>query len=330
MYKYKYFLLLSFIYSSLIGQNTIGSVELLNPQFNQFFSPNASIEILASGFRWAEGPVWVPDLNGVLFSDVPENKVYLWTEEKGLRLFLSPSGMTGHAPHSTNEGANGLALNKDGRLLLCQHGDRRVALLNSPFFETPQYKTIVEFNNDARFNSPNDIVVLDNGDLLFTDPPYGLKEQDNDPIKELPYNGVYHWSKKGEVKLLSRSLTRPNGIALSKDEKTIYVANSDRQKSYIVAFDWNGDEVSNERIFFDAKQINRSGAGLFDGLRVHSSGAVFATGPVGGVLVISPNGEHWGTIRVGKATANCGFDANEEYLYLTSTDVLARIKILKP
>jgi gluconolactonase len=322
-------LLISLISSTLMGQNTIGTVEPLDPQFAQFVAADAAIEVLASGFRWAEGPVWVSELNGVLFSDVPENKVYLWTEEKGLRLFLSPSGMTEHAPHSTNEGANGLTLDNEGRLLLCQHGDRRIARLSSPFFEPPQYETVVAYTDGARFNSPNDITVLSNGDLLFTDPPYGLKQQDKDPLKELPYNGIFHWSKNNGITLLSKSLTRPNGIAVSKDEKTLYVANSDAQKSYIVAFDWNGKEASNERIFFDTKQINRPGPGLFDGLRVHSSGTLFATGP-GGVLVISSDGRHLGTLRPGKATANCGFDENEEYLYLTSTNVLARIQILKP
>lgn len=308
------------------AQQTIGSVEFLDPKMELFFEKDAKIEVLAKGFRWAEGPVWVPKLKGVVFTDVPNNKAYLWTEEKGLELFLSPSGMTEHAPHSTQEGANGLTLDAKGNLILCQHGNRAVAKLKNWSFETPEYEILVDHYQGKWLNSPNDLAFDKAGNLFFTDPPYGLKEQEQDPIKELDFNGIYKWSSLNGLKLLDKSLERPNGIALSTDEKTVYVGNSYAKNSIIAAFDLSEGSLKNKRIFFDGTELGKTRRGLFDGLRVHSSGVVFSTGP-GGVLVIDGNGKHLGTVMPGKATANCGFDADENYLYLTSSDVLARIKL---
>ena len=308
------------------GQEFIGDVDRLDPEINLFVPEGAKVEVLASGFSWSEGPVWVPHLQGVLFTDVPKNKAYLWTERQGLSVFLNPSGMTDHAPHSASEGANGLVLDANNQLVLCQHGDRRVARLEDWTFNAPSIETIVDRFEGKRLNSPNDLVFSKNGDLFFTDPPYGLDKQDDDSLKELGFNGVFKWSEKKGLVLLNKTLARPNGIAFSKDEKTVYIGNSDRKNLIIAAFDYTEGVLKNERVFFDASTLSKKGPGSFDGLKVHSSGALFATGP-GGVLVISPEGRHLGTIRPGKATANCAFDATESYLYLTSTDVLARIKL---
>ena len=310
-------------------QEFIGEIERLDSGMGLFVSKEAKIEVLASGFSWAEGPVWVPKLNGVLFTDVPKNKAYLWTERQGLSVFLDPSGMTNHAPHSSNEGANGLVLDSNGALVLCQHGDRRVARLNDDWqLDPPSYETVIDHFEGKRLNSPNDLVFSKNGDLFFTDPPYGLNQQDDDILKELDFNGIFKWSKKEGIVLLNKTLSRPNGIAFSRDEKTVYIGNSDRENLIIAAFDYIDGALKNKRVFFNSKNILRKGPGSFDGLKVHSSGTIFATGP-GGVLVIGPKGKHLGTIRPGKATANCAFDAAEDYLYLTSTDVLARIKLNK-
>ena len=310
-------------------QEFIGEIERLDSDMGLFVSKESKIEILASGFSWAEGPVWVPKLNGVLFTDVPKNKAYLWTERQGLSVFLDPSGMTNHAPHSSNEGANGLVLDSNGALVLCQHGDRRVARLKDDWqLDPPSYETVIDHYKGKWLNSPNDIVFSKNGDLFFTDPPYGLDQQDDDILKELDFNGIFKWSKNEGIVLLNKTLSRPNGIAFSRDEKTVYIGNSDRENLIIAAFDYIDGALKNKRVFFNSKNILRKGPGSFDGLKVHSSGTIFATGP-GGVLVIGPEGKHLGTIRPGKATANCAFDAAEDYLYLTSTDVLARIKLNK-
>ena len=310
-------------------QEFIGEIERLDSGMGLFVSKEAKIEVLASGFSWAEGPVWVPKLNGVLFTDVPKNKAYLWTERQGLSVFLDPSGMTNHAPHSSNEGANGLVLDSSGALVICQHGDRRVARLKGDWqLDPPSYETVIDHFEGKWLNSPNDLVFSKNGDLFFTDPPYGLNQQDDDILKELDFNGIFKWSKNEGIVLLNKTLSRPNGIAFSRDEKTVYIGNSDRENLIIAAFDYIDGALKNKRVFFDSKNILRKGLGSFDGLKVHSSGTIFATGP-GGVLVIGPEGKHLGTIRPGKATANCAFDAAEDYLYLTSTDVLARIKLNK-
>ena len=321
---FSFFLFISFL--SLQSQETFGEIERLDPSLDLLIPKNATLELLAEGFQWAEGPLWVPNLNGVLFTDVPKNTAYLWTESEGLSEFLNPSGMTNHAPHSSNEGANGLTLDSQGNLILCQHGDRRIARLRKWSFEEPEYETLIDHYDGKWFNSPNDLVFSKTNDLYFTDPPYGLKKQDEDSLKELEFNGIYKWSLSTGVTLLNKMLSRPNGIALSRDEKTVYVGNSDKKNAIIAAFDLVDGELINQRVFFDGKTIKRNGSGLFDGLKVHSSGVIFATGP-GGVLVINSEGKHLGTIRPGKATANCAFDPKEEYLYLTSNDVLARVKL---
>ena len=321
---FSFFLFISFL--SLQSQETFGEIERLDPSLDLLIPKNATLELLAEGFQWAEGPLWVPNLNGVLFTDVPKNTAYLWTESEGLSEFLNPSGMTNHAPHSSNEGANGLTLDSQGNLILCQHGDRRIARLKKWSFEEPEYETLIDHYDGKWFNSPNDLVFSKTNDLYFTDPPYGLKKQDEDSLKELEFNGIYKWSLSTGVTLLNKMLSRPNGIALSSDEKTVYVGNSDKKNAIIAAFDLVDGELINQRVFFDGKTIKRNGSGLFDGLKVHSSGVIFATGP-GGVLVINSEGKHLGTIRPGKATANCAFDPKEEYLYLTYNDVLARVKL---
>ena len=318
-------LMLSFLV--LQSQKTkIGSLEFLDPRMEELIDKNAKIELLAEGFDWAEGPVWVDRLNGVLFSDVPNNKVYMWNEKKGLSIFLEPSGMTNYSPTNKSDGSNGLALDKNGNLILCQHGDRTIARLKKWNFKKPSFDIIVEKYEGKRLNSPNDLVFDKSGSIYFTDPPYGLKIQDDDPLKELNFNGIYRWSESKGIELLSKSMKRPNGIILSEDEKTVYVGNSDKDNNVIIAFDNNKNGLVNERVFFDGNKLSKNRVGLFDGLKLHSSGIIFTTGP-GGVLLLDSKGKHLGTIMPGKATANCAFDSDESYLYLTSDNVLARIKL---
>ncbi len=302
----------------------IGSVERLSPEINKLINSDAKIEILAKGFEWSEGPIWSKKLNSLLFSDVPNNVIYKWNEKNGLNVFAKPIGYSGKVPNNKKAGTNGLTIDSDGNLIVCMHGDRMIAKVENLNIEN--VSSIIESYNKKLFNSPNDLVYDSKGNLFFTDPPYGLLEGDNDKLKEIPFNGVYKLSHDGNLDLLIKNLTRPNGISISNDEKTLYVANSDNNNPIIMKYELSEDGVKNPRIFFDGKKLAKKDEGLFDGLKVHPSGNVFATGP-GGVLIIKENGDHIGTIRTEVRTANCAFDNKFEYLYMTSDMYLTRIKV---
>lgn len=302
----------------------IGSVERLSPEINKLINSDAKIEILAKGFEWSEGPIWSKKLNSLLFSDVPNNVIYKWNEKNGLNVFAKPIGYSGKVPNNKKAGTNGLTIDSDGNLIVCMHGDRMIAKVEN--LNIKNVSSIIESYNKKLFNSPNDLVYDSKGNLFFTDPPYGLLEGDNDKLKEIPFNGVYKLSHDGNLDLLIKNLTRPNGISISNDEKTLYVANSDNNNPIIMKYELSEDGVKNPRIFFDGKKLAKKDEGLFDGLKVHPSGNVFATGP-GGVLIIKENGDHIGTIRTEVRTANCAFDNKFEYLYMTSDMYLTRIKV---
>lgn len=306
---------------------TIGRIERLNPELDALMDTSTSIEIIAKGFSWSEGPVWVTQLNAVLFSDVPTNTLYKWTEEMGKEIYLKPSGSTGAAPHSLDQGSNGLTISSDGSLILCQHGDRRVAQLNSSIENpSPEYLTVANTYNGKRFNSPNDLVISSTGEIYFTDPPYGLKGRESDPLKEISFNGVYKMELDSTITLLDSTLTRPNGIALSPDEKTLYVANSDPKNAIWVAYDVSDTGVTNKHLFFDATDKVAGLEGLPDGMKVDSSGNIYASGP-GGVLIFNKEGTHLGTILTEVPTANCALNEDETILYMTSQKYLTRVRL---
>ncbi len=314
-----------FSFTSLEAQKkTIGSVERLSAEIEQYIPQNAVIEILAEGFDWSEGPVWVEELGAVLFSDVPNNKIYQWDEKKGLQVFRNPSGFTNIVPNSKEQGSNGLTLDANNKLIICMHGDRRIARLDD--WNKNDFTTVVGEFEGKLFNSPNDLVYARNGDLYFTDPPYGFKNGDKDSLKQIPFNGVYKLSQAGELSLLVKDLERPNGIALSNDESILYVTNSHAGNPGIMAYDLKADGVSNGRLFFDGKALSKKDKGSFDGLKIHPSGTIFTTGP-GGVLVINDKGTHLGTIRTEVRSANCAFGPDFKTLYMTSDNYLTRIKL---
>lgn len=301
----------------------IGSIVRLDPRLDSLIEPGAKIEVLASGFEWSEGPVWVPRDGGfLLFSDVPRNTVYRWTQKDGITVFLKPSGYTGAAEYSREPGSNGLTLDLEGRLLSCEHGDRRVSRLEWDGGK----RTLADNYGGKRFNSPNDLVVHSSGAIYFTDPPYGLPQQDKDPRRELDVFGVYRISTSGEVTLLVRDLTRPNGIGFSPDEKTLYVAQSDPQRPVIMAYAVKGDgTLGGVRVFADSSALMKQRLpGLPDGLRVDASGNVWATGP-GGVHVYAADRTLLGRIDTGEATANCTI-APDGTLYITSDMYLCRVR----
>jgi gluconolactonase len=276
------------------------------------------IEKLADGFGWAEGPVWMKEGKYLLFSDVPGNTVHKWNEGGGATVFLHPSGTD---TAEGKQGANGLTADAAGRLVLCEHGNRRISRLDGQ-----ARITLVNNYQGKRLNSPNDLVFRSNGDLYFTDPPYGLAGKNSDPAKELRHNGVYLFTRRGELKLLRDDLTFPNGLAFSPDEQVLYVAVSDPAKPRIMAYGVRSDDsLIADRVFFDASSLAKTLKGLPDGLKTDTAGNIFATGP-GGVLVLSPTGKHLGTINTGVATANCAWGDDGGTLYITANTMLCRVK----
>ena len=318
-------LLLLFIPLIFFGQNDfIGSVERFSSEIDEFFSKDSKIEIIANGFSWSEGPVWSKKLNAVLFSDVPNNVIYKWDEKNGLEIFLDNIGYSGVVPNLKKAGTNGLTIDNEGNLIICMHGDRRIVKLKD--WNNNEFVPLATSFNNKLLNSPNDLVYNSNKDLFFTDPPYGLKGGDNDKLKELDYNGVFKLTSNGKLSVLIKNLSRPNGIAISRDEKLLYVANSDLNNPVIMKYQISDEGVKNPEVFFDGSFLSKKDKGLFDGLKIHPSGTVFATGP-GGVLLIKSNCNHIGTVRTEVRTANCTFDDKYEYLYMTSHQYLTRIKL---
>ena len=302
---------------------THGTVERLDPALDALLDPDVTMEKLAGGFNWAEGPVWDPARSHLLFSDVPENRVYRWKDGEGISVFLEPSGFTGTVYNGRERGSNGLTLDRAGRLVLAQHGDRRVARL-AP--DGKSFEALVDRFEGRRFSSPNDLCFDRAGNLFFTDPPYGLPR---DVKQETEFHGVYRLGTDGRLTVIARDMDRPNGIALSPDERTLYVCNSHGPRPVIMAYALAADgAVTAGRVFFDATELSArtKRRGALDGLRVDAHGNVWSTGP-GGVLILSPGGRHLGSILTGRATANCAFgDADGRTLYIMGDDLLLRIR----
>ena len=301
------------------------NVSIHDKAAQSLIDPNASFEILATGLKWSEGPLWVPELQAILFSDVPTNKIYKWSEQDSLSVYLEYSGHTGEENKESNRGSNGLLLNAENQLLLCQHGDRRIARLNTELSQAKhQFVTLADSYENKRYNSPNDLDVDREGNIYFTDPPYG---QPGTKTAEIGINGVFKVAPNGKVTMLIDSLNRPNGIALSLNQKKLYVNQSDKEKPFLYSYEIATDgTLINGDIVFDFRPFAKHAKGLPDGLKIHKSGNIFATGP-GGVYIISPAGKHLATIETGKRTANCAFDSEQKYLYTTTTDMLLRVEL---
>lgn len=326
MTKHLLLFLLILIQTGMAQTNypTIGKIVSNSPKLDALVDKDARIEVLASGFVWSEGPVWVKDGGYLLFSDVPQNTVFKWTEKEGISVFLKPSGYTGVGRYSNEPGSNGLTLNRKGELVLCEHGDRRVSVMP---LNGGGKCTLADNYQGKRFNSPNDVVQHSDGSYYFTDPPYGLPQQEKDPSRETDVFGVYRIAPDGKVTLVVSDLQRPNGLAFSPDEKTLYVAQSDPAKAVIMAYPVLKDgSLGKGRVFHDATPDAKTMRGLPDGLRVDKSGNLFATGP-GGVRVIAPDGTLLGRIDTGEATANCAFGEDGSTLYLTADGYLCRIRL---
>jgi gluconolactonase len=317
------------------GQNTknfphIGQVIKLDPELDQYIPTDAKIEVVASGFDWSEGPVWIPDSNSknggfLVFSDVPKNVVYKWEYGIGITEYLKPSGYTGLSDYSKEQGSNGLTLDNKGQMISCEHGDRRVSVL------TPGggKRTLTDNYDGKRFNSPNDCCVDKKGNVYFTDPIYGLPKGEKDPLRELDYCGVFVYKTDGTTALVTKEFERPNGVALSPDNKTLYVAQSHAPAAIIKAFPLNDDgTVGTGRVVADLSEHMGKLPGSPDGLRVDAQGTIFTSGP-GGVWVIKPDGKILGRLSIGEAIGNCTFGNKDgTYLYITADMYLCRIKTL--
>lgn len=301
------------------------TIERLDPALDALVAPDAKIELLAEGFDWTEGPVWHRAGGYLLFSDIPRNTIHRWKEGQGVSVYMRPAGYAGATPFGRELGSNGLTFDANGELVMADHGNRQVSRVDSVTFT----KTVLaDRYHGKRFNSPNDVVFSRAGDLFFTDPPYGLAKLNEDAAKELDFNGVYRLSRSGVLSLLTRELTFPNGIAMSPDERTLYVAVSDPARPVWMAYDLQADgTLARGRVFFDASALSKAGRqGLPDGMKVDAAGNVFASGP-GGILVFSPQGKHLGTIVTGDLTANCAFGDDGSTLYMTVNHSLMRVRL---
>lgn len=304
----------------------VGRIHRLSPALDAVIAADARIEQLADGFIWSEGPVWVRDGGYLVFSDVPGNVIYRWSDADGVSEFMNPSGYDGPPTDAFAEpGSNGMALDASGALLVCDHGNRALARVD---LATRKKTILLDRYEGRRFNSPNDLAVARSGAIYFTDPTYGLKGRNASPLRELTFNGVYRRLPDGAVELLDDSLTFPNGIALSPDERRLYVSISDPEGPRLMAYDLDpGGRPVDKAVFFDAMPLRAAGGlGLPDGMCLDTEGRLYATGP-GGVLVITPQGALIGVIETGTAIANCAFGEDGRTLFLASNHTLARVRL---
>jgi gluconolactonase len=289
-----------------------GTVQREGPALDALIPRDARVERIAGGFTWSEGPVWIADGSYLLFSDVPENKMYRWREGERATLFLQPSGYAGSDLAPFREaGSNGLEAGPAGTLLIADSGTRAVERLD---LRTRHRQALIDRYGD--------------GSIWFTDPPYGLKDLDASPYKEQKANGVYRLTRAGTVTLVESTLTFPNGIALSPDARTLYVSNSDPKRAVILAYSLSVDgAVVSRRTFADMTALAAQGLpGLPDGMSVDAHGNLWASGP-GGIHIFAPDGRELGRIDAGTAISNCAFgDADGKTLFMTAGRMILRVR----
>ncbi|WP_019831935.1 SMP-30/gluconolactonase/LRE family protein [Sphingomonas sp. PR090111-T3T-6A] len=306
-----------------LAQAVAPSIRRVSPKLDRIIAPDAKVEVIATNIKWAEGPVWVRQGGYLLFSDPPANIMRKWSRKGGVSVFMEPSGLPNPDPKIVREaGSNGMAMDHQGRLLIANSGGRS---LDRYDLATRKRTVLVDRYKGKRFNSPNDMHVAKSGAIYFTDPPYGLLNGDDSPAKELPHNGVYRWTEGGEAVLLDGSLTRPNGIAMSPDEKRLYVSVSDEKARRIMVYDLDARGMpTGSRVFLDASAM--PGPGNPDGMKVAADGTLFCSSP-GGMWVLTPEGERLGVIEDGMPIANCAFGDDGSTLYMASSDRILRLPL---
>jgi gluconolactonase len=303
-------------------------VLILDPEALNILDSTAAIDVIASGFKWAEGPLYISSGNYLLFSDVPANKIYKWQEGKDTSVFLDHSGTPGPIVDPKEPGSNGLVVNKHGELVLCQQGERRIARMTAPLSNPkPLFVSLAAKFQGKRFNSPNDAVYRSNGDLYFTDPPYGFSKGIQDPAKQLPFQGVYCLKPDGRLLLVTDELPYPNGIAFSPDQKYLFVSNSDDSNKIWMKYelDQNG-RIKSKQLFYHAAAFDGKNSGNPDGMKMSKKGYLFASGPEG-IWIFNPAGKVIAKILTGELTSNCAFTADERELYITCNHFIMRCRL---
>ena len=300
----------------------------MDPAIDKIILTDSKIEIIAEGFEWCEGPLWLENEKILLFSDIPRNTIYKWSEKNSAEFYLKPSGYTGNVERGRETGSNGLLLDMNGSLILCQHGDRQIAKMRSPISQPrARFTPIAKYFKGKKFNSPNDATYNSKQELYFTDPPYGLEKGMDDSSKEIAFQGVYKIDPYGNVKLMIDSITRPNGIAFFPKEKQLIIANSDPTKPNWYIYNVKDDgSLFNGKIFYSVIGIDKKQKGLPDGLKIDSKGNVFATGP-GDVWIFDKSGKQLGKIKLAEASSNCALSADEKTLFITNHMQVLRIKM---
>lgn len=303
---------------------SFGGIERRDTRFDALVPKDAKIETLAVGFAWVEGPVWDRQGGYLLFSDIPNNRIVKWREGQGTSDFLKPSGYTGKLPFIGREpGSNGLTIDAQGRLVITQHGDRRIVRRE----KDGRLTTLSERYGSKRLNSPNDLVYKSDGTLYFTDPPFGLPKGPADPGRELPFAGVFRLSPDGRLELLTKDLSFPNGIAFSPDEKKLYVSNAAMTRPIWMEYAVNPDgRLGAARVVFDASAWAREGLGVPDGIKVDVRGNLWTAGPGGRIFVIAPDGALLGSLSFGVPTANLNWGEDGSVLYITSNTAIRRLR----
>ncbi|MBW8911321.1 MAG: SMP-30/gluconolactonase/LRE family protein [Sphingomonas sp.] len=303
---------------------TTPTLRRLSPKLDRIVAPDAPIEIVATGIEWADGPVWLKQGGYLLFYDPQSNIIRRWSRKDGVSIFLTPSGTAGLDPKLVREaGSNGLAMDRQGRLLIANSGGRSIDRVD---LGTKARTGLVDQYQGKRFNSCNDLTVSRSGAIYFTDPPYGFTQGDASPLKEAKQNGVYRWAEGGVTQLVTGELTRPNGLALTPDERRLFISNSDENDRKIVSYDLGPDGLpaGPAKLFLDARGM--AGPGNPDGMKIAADGTMFCSSP-GGMWIFDPDGEKLGLVEDGAPIANCCFGEDGRTLFLTSNTRVLRMPL---
>lgn len=304
-----------------------GTIRRYNEDMDAIVTADTVIEQVGWGLQWAEGPVWIKNGGYLLFSDPRANILYRWAPgTANATPFMQPSGLAVPNPAIREAGSNGLTCDAAGNLVMCDSGSRCVARVD---LATKQKTVLADKFEGKRFNSPNDLCIAKSGAIFFTDPPYGFADPDNSPLKEQGFCGVYRLDPNGTVTLVDKTLSRPNGIALSVDEGTLYVTNSDPalpvMKGYTLSPE--GQVLDGDLVFNFKALMGPDVTGYPDGLKIDEDGHIFVSGP-GGILVLSKEVKLLGVISVtGRTTSNCAFGEDGSTLFITATDIVAKVKL---
>jgi len=305
-------------------------IEIFDDEALNAIDPNSEIKVLADGFTWTEGPVWVNNGDYLLFSDIPNKKIYKLDSQNDTVTYVYPSGISKNSFTGVEKGSNGLLVNTKGELVLMQHGRRAVSKMTSSMSNPKaEYQTLIDAYEGKRLNSPNDGTFDKEGNLYFTDPPYGLPSMLDDPNKELNFQGVYCLLSTGELVLLDDKLKYPNGLCLSPDNSKLYVAVSNVENAAYYEYDIIAPgKVANKKVFYSVNHLlEKEGYhGLPDGLKITKNNIMFATGPKG-VLVFNLSGKLLARIYTGQLTSNCALGKNEKKLFMTAHNFILSINI---